>query len=162
MAKTKSKEDLIRLSWIAELRRQGDRQCKGNLHTGTRVCALGLLAEVCGLSPEEADKLTRRGKGFGPIGAMAGLDGAQTDAVWWMNDGRFGRRKHTFGEIADVVARWFPRDGGVDAYDLILIPADEGAEAYWKRVFRTPSRAFQEAAAEEAGIKMSMRHTRPW
>ena len=41
-------------------------------------------------------------------------------------------------------------------------PANEGAETYWRRVFRTPSAATRQAIAEEAGIKISMRHTRPW
>lgn len=62
------------------------------------------------------------------------------------------------------------------AYDLGLIPAHtpplggegspprerEGAEEYWQRVFRTPSPRLRQAMAEEANIKMSMRHTRPW
>jgi hypothetical protein len=93
----------VRERWIAELRRQGDRQCEGDLSRGNNVCALGLLAEVAGLSSSY--------QFYGDIADAAGLDGNQLEEVWRRNDGctvytpTF--HKHTFAEIADVVEGWF-------------------------------------------------------
>jgi hypothetical protein len=97
-----SKEALVRLAWITELRRQGDRQCDGEMFCGKWVCALGLLAEVSGLG-RRANAIVGRWKSFAPIGKRAGLTPAQTEVVWVMNDNGC-----TFSEIADVVAAGVP------------------------------------------------------
>lgn len=98
----KTAQERTRRLWITELRRQGHRQCYGELFYFGHVCALGLLAEVAGLSSEDA---------YHDIGESAGLDGDQLQLVWRMNDGdrEFGPplQKHTFAEIADVVEGWF-------------------------------------------------------
>lgn len=111
MAQPKTKRDLTRLSWLAALRRDGDRQCHGELClfvrypdgrvTVDKVCALGLLGEVSGVTAWwDAD--------IADIAASAGLTPAQTDQVVFMNDGTCtAYRKHTFAEIANVVAGWF-------------------------------------------------------
>ena len=46
MSKSKTKEELVRLAWIAALRRQGDRQCRYRFRDGDKVCAVGLLREM--------------------------------------------------------------------------------------------------------------------
>lgn len=107
MSQVKSKEQLVRLAWLTELRRQGHRQCFGAYYgdsANTKVCALGLLAEIAGVDAEEFDETHE-------VGAFAGLSCEQTTQVWHMNDGDgdFAER-HTFAEIADVVATWFPND----------------------------------------------------
>ena len=103
MSKELDKQTLVRSAWLTELRRQGDRQCDGELSIGGRVCALGLLAEVAGLSIEDA---------YFHIPMSGLLTFEQLEEVWRMNDGAeptFGPpvRKHTFSEIADVVEGWF-------------------------------------------------------
>ena len=112
MAQTKTKEELVRLSWLTELRRQGHRRCEGEYFVGTNVCALGLLAEVAGLSVYDVDEI-----GDADIGGLAGLSAAQSAEIWRRNDGASMDEvvrptgtsycKHTFAEIADVVAGWF-------------------------------------------------------
>lgn len=102
-------QTLTRLSWLAALRRQGDRQCHGELclliadSDGpvevARVCALGLLAEVSGV-PVWWDLDVH------DIGALAGLSARQSDLVINLNDGMNGP-KRSFAEIADVVGGWF-------------------------------------------------------
>lgn len=107
MAVTKSREELVRLSWLTELRRQGHRKCEGLLHgDGAEVCALGLLAEVGGMSRADA----RRDVNYANIRQLAGLSIWQCNSIWALNDGDKGnnRPKHNFAEIADVVAGWFP------------------------------------------------------
>ena len=96
-----SSPDEIRARWIAELRRQGHRQCTGSYTDfGGRVCALGLLAEVAGHSFE-------RGDWPDDIGDLAGLREDHSDKIVGMNDGKWEFHKHTFAEIADVVEGWF-------------------------------------------------------
>ena len=100
----------VRERWIVELRRQGHRKCEGGLADAIdgRVCALGLLAEVAGLSTGSTadDGLT-----YYEIAEAAGLTEQQIDKIWRMNDGdqlhEPKYRKHTFPEIADVVEGWF-------------------------------------------------------
>lgn len=41
MATTKTREELVRLSWLTELRRQGDRQCLNVGKEGNRVLCIG-------------------------------------------------------------------------------------------------------------------------
>lgn len=103
MSTPKSKEALVRLAWITELRRQGHRQCRGDYRKGEQVCALGLLAEVIGTP--RAWQLPD-----GWVEPATGLTNSQSRQVVWMNDGGILRdqRQHTFAEIADVVAGWFP------------------------------------------------------
>ena len=106
MATTKSKKTLTRLAWITELRRQGHRQCRRAYYVGDMACALGLLAEVAGcraLASSDEDEAT-----FNQIGALAGLDDLMVEEVIDLNDGNPDRRPHTFAEIADAVAGWFP------------------------------------------------------
>lgn len=98
---TKNPSD-IRAEWIAELRRQGHRQCVGKYRNQCgEVCALGLLRE------------TALGVNFSmhmlesEIGALAGLSMDKSSSVVAMNDGDDGYHKHTFAEIADVVEGWF-------------------------------------------------------
>lgn len=74
-------------------------------------CALALLAEIAN---------TPNGIGLPAVGAVAGLSEMQAWQLIAMNDGhgyRFvgknaeavhAHRVHTFAEIADVVAGWFP------------------------------------------------------
>ncbi len=109
MTKPLSKTDLTRAAWLTELRRQGHRQCLGELFLGDglKVCALGLLAEVAGLTLRDAEEIANE-EGYDPIGALAGLTPASTDIVWSLND----RKRLTFAEIADVVEAWFPNPGG--------------------------------------------------
>lgn len=102
MTKPLSSQELVRLSWLTELRRQGHRQCKGWGSEG-KACALHTLDEVTG----------------GDVGRVlcyeqAGLSHSQAAAVAAMNDGdSYGTasayRKHTFAEIADVVEGWFKK-----------------------------------------------------
>lgn len=102
MTKQLDKATITRLAWITELRRQGHRKCTGMLFKAGGVCALGLLAEVAGMTDTD-DYLE--------IGRAAGLTHFQADDIWKMNDGWEGLmssvRQHTFAEIADVVDGWF-------------------------------------------------------
>lgn len=103
MSTTQTKTDLVRLAWITELRRQGDRKCKGHLFAkGSKVCAIALLSEVAGLPKWKTYELIRVNKGEHAIGRLAGLDDIESCNVWRMNDSGF-----TFAEIADAVAAWF-------------------------------------------------------
>jgi hypothetical protein len=89
--------------WLTELRRQGHRQTTGwavGRGRGRKVCALQLLWEVGG-RPKYAPGF------YNAIGARAGLSPRQTWTVVRMNDGMADYRRHTFAEIADVVASWF-------------------------------------------------------
>lgn len=98
-APVKTKEELTRLAWLTELRRQGDRQCSGMLFGGQgRVCALGLLAETAGLSAGSMNLHSN-----GAIVGLAGLAGWRAQDIIQMND-LYGM---TFAEIADVVEKWF-------------------------------------------------------
>lgn len=100
MSTQKSKEELVRLAWIAALRREGHRKCTDAYHGfGGAVCALGLLAEVVG---EKVDDLTKTSD----VGSWAGLDFQHSVAVINMNDGE-NTTKCTFSEIADVIEGWF-------------------------------------------------------
>ena len=108
MSTTQSKTDLVRLAWLTELRRQGDRQCTGTYREGDLVCALGLLAEIAGVK-------VRRGEAASLVGAFAGLDIDQSYYVssrndgGWCDDNSAHYHRHTFAEIAAVVAGWFTR-----------------------------------------------------
>lgn len=106
MSTTKTREQLVRLSWITELRRQGDRKCTGDMAWEGKVCALGLLAEVAGIRVRDDDLIPP----YDLIGRAGGLSAAKVAKVWQMNDGDTytETRQHTFAEIADVVAAWFP------------------------------------------------------
>ena len=97
-AATVSNSETVRERWIAELRRQGTRQCTDLFVCGGQVCALGLLREVSSL--DELDDVVT-------IGALAGLDDDQAWDITYRNDGDAGHYKHTFAEIADVVEGWF-------------------------------------------------------
>lgn len=111
MSTTKTKEELVRLSWLTELRRQGHRKCTGALSEGSNVCAIGLLAEVAGVPLDQADDECAEAGDFFPVGKLAGLTREQTELVWIANDGAAPRRpgdRLTFAEIADEVASWFP------------------------------------------------------
>lgn len=110
MTKTLDKTELVRLAWLTELRRQGQRQCVGEYMDGLgSVCALGLLAEVSGMPRDELWTRTNDLDldDLAEIGALAGLSDEQTDGVYGRNDGSDGYQKHTFAEIADVVEGWF-------------------------------------------------------
>jgi hypothetical protein len=96
MATTKTKEELVRMNWLVELRRQGDRQCH---HYGSReegkACAMQILSEiVCG--DVCAD--------YVESGYAAGLSVSQMTKVTDINDDG-----GTFSEIADVVESWFSK-----------------------------------------------------
>ncbi len=100
MSTTKRKTDLIRLAWITELRRQGHRQCVlANSDSRGNLCALMLLWEMAGRPPSSIVYAATE---------KAGLSDKQAAHVMNMNDGTRGVRRHTFVEIADVVAGWFP------------------------------------------------------
>lgn len=104
MSTTKSREELVRLAWLTELRRQGHRQGRNwgvGRGPGRKVCALQLLWEIAG-----RPKYCRAGF-YHAIAARAGLDQHQMWTVVRMNDGICGRTQ-SFSEIADVVASWFP------------------------------------------------------
>jgi hypothetical protein len=106
MSEAKTKEELVRLAWLAALRRQGDRQCTGTYAEDGMVCALGLLAEI-----------TKADGYFDEVGlgAVAGLSSQQSFEVVARNDGGAHPMldpdemfiPHTFGQIADVVEKWF-------------------------------------------------------
>jgi hypothetical protein len=105
MSNAKSKTDLVRLAWLTALRRQGGRQCGGSFSDSRgRVCALGLLQEVA-LRPDEI--ILACWDDIDAVGALAGLNPQQSWDVTYRNDGDDGHAKHTFAEIADVVAGWF-------------------------------------------------------
>lgn len=95
---------LVRQRWIAELRRQGHRQCVGAYKTGDdRVCALGLLLEIA--VPDDA--ANPRWDDVANVGRLIGIVEPHVAAqIAFMNDGTWGPR-HTFAEIADVVEGWF-------------------------------------------------------
>jgi hypothetical protein len=98
MSKAKSKTELVRLAWIAALRREGHRQCSRVYRDNDgNVCALGLLAEVGTMSCYD----------MAEIGALAGLDYFQAVTVACMSDGVAFDHPHTFAEIADIVEGWF-------------------------------------------------------
>ncbi len=102
MTEQLTKETLVRLAWLTELRRQGERQCHCTMFgLNGAVCALGLLAEVAGLSKRQTKKV----KWTHEIGKLAGLDYGQTCEVWGEND----EGGKTFGEIADLVGGWFKK-----------------------------------------------------
>lgn len=103
MSTTLDKTALVRLSWLTELRRQGDRKCVGRYHAESLVCALGLLAECAGVTVQNG------GTCAADVGALAGLTQDQSFDISDRNDGTGGAHTpHTFAEIADVVASWFP------------------------------------------------------
>lgn len=99
MSKIRTKEELVRLSWLTELRRQGHRQCRyATYGPGNQVCPVALLAEINGLSASP------RTWGFEDVGYLAGLSYCQISGIICLNDD-----DHlTFSQIADVVASWFP------------------------------------------------------
>ncbi len=103
MSKTRTKEELIRLAWIAALRRSGHRKCVEDYSTSKgRVCALGLLAEVAGINARDVQGLELH-----EVGALAGLCKNESRYVAWLNDGNLiNIRPHTFREIADIVEGW--------------------------------------------------------
>jgi hypothetical protein len=99
MSEQLTKEELIRMAWITALRRDGGRQCDGQfIAKGNRVCALGLLGEVAGLSRRQI----RHTRWMHKIGELGGLSYEETEIVWQGNDDGC-----TFAEIADVVEGWF-------------------------------------------------------
>lgn len=100
MSEPLSKTELVRAAWITELRREGHRQCFGTYWDGlSRVCALGLLAEVAGVDPNDETRATD----------AAGISVRQANKIVVLNDGDHvaGVRKHSFSQIADVVEGWF-------------------------------------------------------
>jgi hypothetical protein len=100
MAQAKTREELIRLSWLTELRRQGHRKCTGQYYDQDGgVCALGLLREVAGIDANED----------GIIAAAAGLSEHLALVIVQLNDGDSGMRlrQYSFAEIANVVEKWF-------------------------------------------------------
>jgi hypothetical protein len=104
-APIKTKEEIVRLAWTTELRRQGHRKCEHEFDDGGGlVCALGLLREVSGMPHAEAEAVQWNDVNY--VGALAGLDAAQSRDSAYLNDG-VSTRKHTFSEIADVVEGWF-------------------------------------------------------
>src|SRR5262245_17142629 len=120
MTRTLDKTELVRLSWLTELRRQGDRQCEGDYFRGTNVCALGLLAEVAGYNGSSLldlfdddliiSKVVDQHDTQQVVGALAGLSAEQAALVVGMNDGTCCEayyNKHTFAQIADAVESWF-------------------------------------------------------
>jgi len=99
-----SSQELVRLSWLTELRRQGHRQCVGSSKPGGKVCALMLLSEIAGCHPSLP--------WYHPdIAGAAGLSMHQAGRVAAMNDGMTLTNpvSKTFAEIADVVEGWFKR-----------------------------------------------------
>ncbi len=112
MSKTLEKTDLVRAAWTTALRTQGHRKCEGDLFYDGYVCAMGMLAEVQGITDE-----TFANVGYEAVGAAAGLTSIQVDEVIAMNDGRvFGNARtkakwcdkpQTFTAIADEVDGWF-------------------------------------------------------
>ena len=90
--------DQVRARWLTELRRQGHRQCYGDYAIGGNVCAIGLLAEVVGLTTYADD--------IGNFAVLVGLTEEQMREVVDRNDG-VECDQHTFAEIADVVESWF-------------------------------------------------------
>lgn len=105
MSRELTKQELVRLSWLTELRRQGDRQCEG-IGNGKTVCALALLHEVA------VGRFAPYPFPYDAVASAAGLTGQQAWLVAMMNDGcPFPSiRQHTFSEIADVVEGWFRKD----------------------------------------------------
>lgn len=101
MSEALTKQQLIRMAWLTELRRQGYRKCEGVAAKGTRVCALGLLGELTGALDRETEKLCGV-----ELTNCSGLTERQLELVWYMNDGVYVH-KHTFAEIADKVEGWF-------------------------------------------------------
>jgi len=100
MTKPLSSQELVRLSWLTELRRQGHRQCTGvGARSGGMVCALKLLSEVAGTRSWFSRETSE----------AAGLTNGQAVRVIRMNDGSENHRRHTFAEIADVVEGWFKK-----------------------------------------------------
>ena len=117
MSEVLPKETLIRLAWITELRRQGDRQCcDGSYSNDGLVCALGLLREVA--LPEWRAVEREAIDGIEEVGALAGLSSSESLEITLRNDGgpvpgtegEQEYHKHTFAELAGVVANWFPND----------------------------------------------------
>ncbi len=107
MSEQLTKETLVRLSWLTELRRQGERKCVDVYVEGSLVCALGLLREVAIADPRDWPD------DVGEVGAFAGLSHEQSEEVASRNDGAFKLdgiemyHPHTLSEIADVVEGWF-------------------------------------------------------
>ena len=103
-SKTITKEELTLLAWLTRLRQEPYRQTRGKYRVGPYFCALGMLAEVACA----ADAISEDGEAAVPseIGALAGLDAQQADAIIAMNEGD-GVRPYSFPEIADIVASWF-------------------------------------------------------
>ena len=97
MSKDLSKAELVRLSWLTELRRQGDRKCVGPRNGKGGVCALELLSEITGIP------------GHVEAARSVGITTHPRDAwnIACRNDGHDGYHQHTFAEIADVVEGWF-------------------------------------------------------
>jgi hypothetical protein len=115
-APIETEEKLLRLAWLAALRREGHRQCTGTMFEGNLVCAIGLLAEVAGLSTadveamEEEQDLHYPGRTEDALGELAGLDDYQVCDITSMNDGKQQQRK-SFAEIANVVESWYDKNG---------------------------------------------------
>ena len=104
MSETKTKQELVRMAWIAALRREGHRQCDGEMFDGHGgVCAIGLLAEISSIRRHQTDAIVDQAGDFAPIGNRAGLLPEETTAVWEMNDNGWA-----FDEIADEVEAGFP------------------------------------------------------
>jgi len=124
MAQTKTREELVRLAWLTELRQHPDRQCRF-LSRGSRgrVCALMLLADLTGETPLMQARIlggkTMPVIDYAAIAARAGLNREQAQTVIQFNDYGKNSRKHvgrhphvrpeplTFPMIADVVDSWF-------------------------------------------------------
>lgn len=81
------------------------------------MCAIGLLAEVAGLSTAEVEAMKEEeqdlhypGRTEDALGELAGLDDYQVCDITSMNDGKQQQRK-SFAEIADVVEIWYDKNG---------------------------------------------------
>jgi hypothetical protein len=107
MSRELSKEALVRMAWVTELRRQGHRKCIG-VGVDNQVCALGILSEVINVpwvGIERYDYLER----------ASGLSKNQIDVVWKMNDGvmyvhdEYNNIVYSFAQIADKIESWFPK-----------------------------------------------------
>jgi hypothetical protein len=110
MATTKTKEELVRLAWITEMRRRPERQCHGVSRDGHQVCALILLADMTGGGvPRYTKRPMRNAIDYPTIAARAGLSPEQSQLVIQLNDSGEGPAPLTFPEIADQIESWFAK-----------------------------------------------------
>lgn len=106
MSKELSKEALVRMAWVTELRRQGHRKCIGAVFYDNKVCALGLLAEVVGIS------WSLSSPPYKELSKISGLSSDQIVEIFIKNDSHTLNDSHSqnsFAQIADVIESWFPK-----------------------------------------------------